>query len=167
MNIYKFTRNNSKLLVDGALGKLSRWLRIVGYDVAYDPDLVRMQIIERAVEEDRIIITGSKRTMDMSVKKKIQSVLIYGISVNIQIKQLIKNGFKIDELDISYSRCSLCNGNLIKTSDPDDLNQIPSGTKQYQFEFYKCTSCKHLYWEGSHWKRMRSMIKQSNIIDLI
>ena len=154
-------------MVDGPLGKLARWLRIIGYDTTYDSTLGRMQLVERAIDEDRIILTGSKSTHNMCEKRQIKSVQIYVTSIYQQIKQLIQADFIISEPEISQSRCSLCNGDLNKTLEAEDLDQIPFGTKQYMLEIYKCNSCKHLYWEGSHWKKIRSLINQALSTDSV
>lgn len=156
-----FKIKNTKLLVDGSLGKLARWMRMIGYNTSYYSQLVRNDIIELAIERELIIITKSQTTADMGKKQGLKCIQIIGNTVDEQIAELVNMKFEIKDPEIQYSRCSLCNGILKHANSIEDMSLIPKKSKNYYSVFYKCINCNQFYWEGSHWVKIRRTIQDA------
>ena len=138
-------------LADAMLGKLARWLRILGFDTAYDPSLTDEAVIQKAKGEGRILLTKDSRLHKNASRSGAKSVLI---------KQ-DENGGMLQEIsplltDPSLgSRCPACNALLIleDSRDPAPITARKNGPH------WRCPSCGKLYWHGTHWKGiMRTLV---------
>ncbi len=143
-----------KFLADSMLGKLTRWLRILGYDVKYLNDAEDKELMEIALKERRVLLT---RDYDLSKRAHAlgaESFCIKGVG---EIDGLfeMKEGFNIDlDVDTENSRCPKCNAKIIGVPKDKIWNRIPESTARFHNEFWICTDCGQIYWQGSHWKRI-------------
>ncbi|MEM0372355.1 MAG: Mut7-C RNAse domain-containing protein [archaeon] len=126
-----------KFLCDAMLARLGRWLRMFGYDTEIaDTKESDAELLERACAEKRVFLT-----QDKSIKGN--NVFLIRSRAHVgQLKEVVGH-FGIPVLFPEDSRCSACNGALRRLMDK-----------------YVCSSCGKLYWEGSHWIRIRKTIKE-------
>ena len=161
-----------KFVTDAMFGRLTRFLRIFGYDTVYANDLEDYfqvnpvpddKLLEYAEQNNRILITK-----DYLLNKKIRdkSILLEGEGVYNYLKQL-----KI-KLDLSYNfnmkiaRCSICNFELTGVDDKNSIkNFVEPETFKYNDDFYQCTNsnCKKIYWKGTHIENIIDQLKKKNI----
>ncbi len=143
----------TKFLVDFMLGRLCKWLRILGFDTAYFNSLNKSVIIYQSLKEGRILITRDHR---LSKKKALQIVLIDSDYYEKQIQQVIKElNLKINP-DKMFTRCCLCN-TLLETIEKEKVqDKVPPFVYQTQVNFSYCPTCQKIYWPGTHWDLMRS-----------
>jgi len=148
-----------KFLVDAMLGKLARFLRILGYDTVYANDLIDCfhvdpvpdeQLVDYAKENDRFIITK-----DFPLFKRFYGNCIYleGEGIQNYLDQLSKILNLDFEFKVEKARCSLCNSTLKRISDKSLVkDHVLLETYMHYDEFYQCKNltCKKIYWEGSH-----------------
>lgn len=155
------TNNETKmeLLVGPPLGKLARWLRILGFDTEYDASLNMQECINYCQEYNRIFITRSNEANKRAEILGIQSFVIKKTNISDQLKELSIRGIKLPKLDIGKARCSLCNGKILLCTASEVKALIPEGSKKRYQEFYRCNACNQPYWEGSHWIRIRETIE--------
>ena len=148
-----------KFLVDSMLGKLSRFLRMFGYDTVYANDLIDVfkldpvpdeKLIEYAKKSDRYIITKDyllfKRYNEKSLHLKGEGTYNY-------LNQLKKNPRLEFNFKIEQARCSKCNSELKKIEDKQQIKYLVlKETFNHYDEFFKCLNprCKKIYWKGSH-----------------
>lgn len=132
------------------LGKLARWLRMLGYDALYGRQLTDSHLIRLSVSEDRIVLTRHRE-----LAKRVpggRSVLINSTGVLEQLKELsaklqLRPHFR-------SSRCSLCNL-LLKNVGREELGgRAPPYVLATQDEFRECPGCGRIYWKGTHWNRI-------------
>jgi uncharacterized protein with PIN domain len=146
-----------KLLCDHMLGSLARWLRFMGYDTAYPEPGPDRTLIERARVEDRILLTRDKQL----AARMEGAVAVRSDDLEEQIRE-VAAVLRLQLVD-PLSRCSLCNEIL----DPLPLEEVeglvPEGVRSRHHEFWRCSSCKRVYWQGSHWDKM---IERLNQLDL-
>jgi uncharacterized protein with PIN domain len=148
-----------KFLVDSMLGKLTRFLRIFGYDTTYANDLINYfnidpvpdeLLIEYANKNNRIIIT---KDLPLYMSHKDKSIFLKGEGIYNYLYQLSKHyGLKI-EFNIKRARCSVCNSLLEKVENKSSIkNDVLQETYNNFDEFYKCSNlqCKKVYWQGTH-----------------
>ncbi len=143
-----------KFIVDAMLGRLAKWLRIMGYDTTYfhqvqDHDLVRM-----ARAEERILLT---RDRELTRRKGVTCLLIQSEKLEEQVAQLLREeGLNTDR---AYSRCALCNALLLPVSKEQVSDRVPPYVLAQHVRFKLCPQCNKVYWRGTHWQRMQQRIE--------
>ena len=151
-----------KFIVDGMLGSLARKLRIYGFDVLYNADILDEKILAIAKDEGRIILTSDKGLHSKAILNDLKSVLLSEDEEEDRIVTVLKSfGLKPD-LNPENSRCPLCNGD-IEEIDKNRLNNLPESIVKTHDRFYSCVECGKIYWMGSHWlglKRFSERVRQ-------
>ncbi|MHA1866695.1 MAG: Mut7-C RNAse domain-containing protein [Candidatus Heimdallarchaeaceae archaeon] len=150
-----------KFYVDAMFGNLSRFLRVLGYDCLLRPNTQNTNdFFYKAKEENRIIITRSKVLYYQACKREISSIFINKEGI-VNILCDLRRKIKIKLIcDPNNSRCSECNGLLVKIEKKLIRNEVNNGTFEHFEEFWKCKSCGKIYWEGSHWIDIRRKVKE-------
>lgn len=147
----------TKFILDVHLGKLARYLRFLGFDTYYRNDLDDDEIIRLSVAEKRIILTRDKGILK-------NGSVTHGYYVRNQKpgKQLqeIVDKFDLKEKIKPFSRCSCCNGRIKKVSKQSVINQLKPLTIKHFDEFFQCTKCRNIYWEGSHFEKLSKWVQQ-------
>jgi uncharacterized protein with PIN domain len=145
-----------KFIVDVNLGKLSKSLRMLGFDVLYENTYDDHTIVRISSEDRRIILTR-----DQNLLKHRSVTHGYWLRSPDPDRQLPEVLHRFDLLSqISpFTRCMTCNGNLkaVKKEDISDL--ITLKTARYYSEFYQCEHCHKIYWPGSHYQKMKRKIE--------
>jgi hypothetical protein len=147
-------------LADAMLGSVARKLRIFGFDTLYIAHAHDNEILKTGIEQGRVILTADKELFKRVVKAGARGVLVSGGSdVEDLVHILSKNGVTSVDLDGIGSRCSMCNG-LLEEKEPDQVKDgVPDKVAACHSEFYKCTTCGKVYWEGGHLRRIRALAK--------
>ena len=145
-----------QFIADAMLGRLARWLRALGYDTLYYPDIPDNDLVRIAREQNRFILTRDTRLVKIKALKD-SCVLI---SANDSFQQLIE---LIEKLQLKqfylFSRCVACNGELSEISDKSAVKDaVPEFVLLNNTMFAKCRSCGRIFWEGSHPKHFTEMI---------
>jgi len=143
-----------KLLADGMLGRLARWLRILGYDTAYDPALTDLELVRRARAEGRVLLT---RDRQLAARRGVSSLLVESEQVEAQLIQVMEALHLSAER--SFSRCPVCNTPLKEVSPQEVQDRVPPYILRTQRVFRRCPHCHRLYWRGSHWEHMNQRLK--------
>ena len=144
-----------KFIIDVNLGKLSRFLRMLGFDVLYDNRYDDHKIVRISSKDRRIILTR-----DQNLLKHGSITHGYWLRNSDPNKQLLEilNRFDLQSLISPFTRCMDCNGVLHSVQKEDIVAEIPLKTAKYYSEFYRCPSCKKIYWPGSHYQKMKKKI---------
>ena len=140
------------------LGRLAKWLRLMGYDTCYERDITDDALLLEARKEGRTILTRDTRLI-MRRAARGQALLITSNDPAMQLRQVMEH-FSLAALDIP--RCSRCNGLLIRVPDKHQLRDlVPEHVflNQGREGFFRCSSCGRIYWEGSHAAGIRSKKK--------
>lgn len=144
-----------KFVVDAMLGRLAKWLRILGHDAVYYNDSNFFRMVRAALSENRIILTRNKK---FGHHIGIKIVLINSESLKEQMKQVI-NEFKLTSVDI-LSRCIVCNVPVEKVDRELVKERVPEHALNTQDKFYRCFSCQRVYWSGSHVEEVKKMLEK-------
>jgi uncharacterized protein len=145
-----------KFISDVHLGKLAKYLRLIGFDTYYRREFNKKEIINLAKSENRIILTRDKELLKN--KKVTRGYWIRSIYPHEQLKDIIIR-FDLRKSIALFSRCMECNGLLNDVAKKDILNRLLPGTRQYYRKFKKCNNCGRIYWNGSHYLSMKRDIK--------
>jgi len=152
-----------KFIADGMLGKLTRWLRLAGHDVTYIGDLGVPAdeqddiLISRAEGEKRVLLTCDVDLHRRAKRAGLKSVFIKSNDVVGQLVEVSKRcGHKI-RIQPENSRCPMCNG-TIEFADKNEIKgKVPDSVLDAQREFWRCSSCGKIYWQGKHWETILDM----------
>lgn len=137
------------------LGRLAKWLRILGYDTLYFSSLDDNDLVRIARAEGRIVLT---RDREMLRRRGIDSLLIESDNFEEQIRQVLHDlNLKLDE---SFSRCPVCNSPLQNIDKEAVRERVPPYVFKTQERFSLCPQCDKIYWRGTHWQRMRERLKR-------
>jgi len=150
-----------KFITDGMLGKLTRWLRMLGHDVKYSPSLNDEQLIEIAKKERRILLT---RDLELYRKAAVQGINTFFVESTTEAKKLadLAKRFNIKlEFDVTVSRCPKCNTRIKAVPKERIVGRVPERTASYYNEFWECPGCEQIYWQGAHWGRIQATLKEA------
>ncbi len=143
------------------LGKLTRWLRILGYNVKYSNKLDDSQLIAIARKEDRILLTRDLELYQQAIGKGVKAFYIDGQTEGEKLAKLSKRfGVKL-EVDMTSSRCPKCNTKVKPTLKENVEGKVEKSTFSYYNEFWECPKCGQIYWQGAHWKRIRKTLEEA------
>ena len=158
----------TRLMADAMLGRLARWLRILGYDTAYERNVADNVLIERVIEEGRWLLTRDTYLVQRRVLRG-RHTLIASDDVEEQLRQLHQD-LKLD-LDLNRQRgyrCGDCNIVLMSISHAHAIPLVPPFVAQQYREFLQCPQCHRVFWPGTHWndllKRLAAM-KEADLGD--
>lgn len=145
-----------RFLADAMLGKLARWLRILGYDTAYERTIDDDELIRRLLEEGRWLLTRDRHLAQRRVLRG-RLTLLQSDHVPDQLRELASDQHLELKLGSNTAcRCADCNALLVPISKEQVLKNVPPLVAQEQDEFARCPSCGRLFWPGSHWQRLTS-----------
>ena len=136
------------------LGSLARWLRLMGYDTRYERDSGDTEILQRAILDDRILLTRDKK---LAERANTQGLYVKDRDLDDQIEQ-VRMTYDLT-FNEDLSRCTACNGELMSISKEEASRGVPEGALQSNEQFFQCRSCGKLYWKGSHWKNIRKRME--------
>ena len=135
-------------LVDEMLGRLARYLRILGYDTEYAQGVDDEAIARRAAEEGRRLVTRDRRLAPRSPG----AVLVTSPYLLDQLRS-VRAAWPTLRLAPAFVRCTLCNGELVPMRDNPGEGATPSP------HVYRCPRCGHRYWEGTHTRDIRAFLR--------
>jgi uncharacterized protein len=145
-----------KLVVDCMLGKLAKWLRILGFDTLFFSKAEDDDLIEIARRENRVLLTRDTGIVEKA--KKIKVVFIQSENWKSQVKQVL------DELNLreqikAYSRCIECNVPLKSISRKQAKNLVAPFVFERSPSFSLCPQCGRVFWPGTHHSDMNFKIE--------
>lgn len=147
----------TSFVLDVHLGKLASLLRMLGIDAVYENNFTDKEIVAISAKEKRPVLTR-----DIGLLK--HKVLQHGYWLRSQQpeEQAVEviNYFSLCTAIHPFSRCLHCNGELITVDKEEIIHLLPTQTKEVFTEFYQCTQCKKVYWKGSHFERMQSLVEK-------
>lgn len=147
-----------QFLADGMLGRSTRWLRLLGNDVEYKNDVSDDELLERAEAERRILLTRDVALYRRAVSKGIEAFIVEGRSEPEKLANVARRfGLRL-EFDSRLSRCPTCNSTLRAASREEVASMIPKSTLEGYREFWRCTGCEKVYWQGGHWRKINSVL---------
>ncbi len=147
-----------KFIADAMLGKLAKWLRILGYDTYYQTDIDDDELLRIANAEERIILTRDTLLTKRKLCRKY--LFILHDYVQDQLRQTI------DEFQLSaspFTRCLICNV-IIEGVEKSTIEiRVPAYTYKTQDRFAQCPRCKRVYWPGTHVEQALTSLSRQKI----
>ena len=140
------------------LGRLARWLRVLGYDTIYDPALDDRAIVALANAEDRVVLTRDRRLLrDLRPARQLEII---------SERPLEQLGAVIDACALEpptelFTRCLLCNTILDELPRDESRLLLPPKSRDLPGPIRRCPHCGRVYWLGSHARRMRETLDRA------
>lgn len=147
-------------ILDVHLGKLTRRLRLLGIDSDYRNDFPDAEIMQRAFADNRIILTRDRGILKH--RKVIHGYLVRSDHVDVQLGEVMQR-FQLVEDVQPWSRCMACNGVLEPVEKNAIADRLEPKTRRYYEEFRRCTNCAQIYWQGSHFKKIKTWMAESGL----
>jgi hypothetical protein len=145
-----------RFIVDVNLGRLARYLRLLGFDCHYRNDIDDAEIARISAGESRTVLTRDRALLQ-------QKIITRGYFVRAdrpleQVREVLAR------LDLyrqvrPFTRCTRCNGVLEAVDKGDVLDRLEPKTRRYYDEFRRCTACGQIYWKGSHFERAGRLVE--------
>ena len=145
-----------KFLLTRELGRLSRWLRILGFDSVYFNQDNASTLIIQALRDNRIIITRNTRLPKSS---GIKIILIKAEKIKEQVQKVLKTLQITPASDMMFSRCIICNVELVSIDKEKIKDSVPEYVFKTQTDFITCPKCERIYWRGTHWGNVQNTLK--------
>ena len=144
-----------KFIVDHNVGKLARWLRLMGYDARFFRGDEDAELVALALNEGRIIVTRDSRIMQrrLVTRGRLKALLIGSDQPHEQIRQLI-DSLHLDWRFSPFSLCLECNQPLVERKKAELKELVPPYVFKTQEQFRQCPACQRIYWRGTHWRAM-------------
>lgn len=153
-------------LLDGMLGKLARWLRMIGYEAIYMNDSADHDLLSIAKGKSMILLTSDEELYRTATARGIDSFLVKGRTEAERLAGLAKR-YRLDlKIDTAISKCPVCGWALKEASKADVEGSVPPTTFKIYRSFWVCTNpgCAKVYWQGSHWKRIEQTLESAREI---
>jgi uncharacterized protein with PIN domain len=146
-----------KFILTKELGRLAKWLRILGYDSIYFKQDNPSSLIIQSLRDGRIIITRNSR---LSKPLGIKSVLIEAETIKEQMSEVLEKLNLKPDANLMFTRCTICNIELADIDKEKIKDKVPEYVFNTQEDFVICPSCNRIYWLGTHWGNVQTTLKE-------
>jgi uncharacterized protein with PIN domain len=146
-----------RFVLDVHLGKLARYLRLMGFDTKYRNDYSDHDLVSSSVEERRVILTRDRGVLKHSAVT--HGYWLRSTATREQLREVVR------ALDLRarvrpFTRCLECNGCLCSVDKTAIIDRIPAGIAREYDKFSQCDTCARVYWRGSHYDRLSSLLRE-------
>ncbi|MDR5803789.1 Mut7-C RNAse domain-containing protein [Caballeronia sp. LZ001] len=146
---------NLRFIADAHLGGLAQLLRLAGFDTRYDNNFADDEIERLAHDEARIVLTRDRELLKR--KNLLHGCYVRALHADEQWREVA------ERLDLAphvraFRLCLMCNAPLRRAAASEIDDRVPDGVRERHTRFVTCDVCRRVFWEGSHWKRMRERI---------
>ena len=144
----------TRFAADVHLGRLARYLRLAGFDTAYRTSWEDRELVDTAVAEQRILLTRDRGILMRAVVT--HGHLVRETRPRAQLREVL------DRLDLwggveLFTRCSVCNARVEPVRKEEVRSQLPPRTAERYDEFWRCTGCGRVYWQGAHFRSLSAL----------
>jgi uncharacterized protein with PIN domain len=155
-----------KFLADGMMGKLARWLRMLGQDVIYSVKFNDSELLELAKKEERVLLTKDFELYKRAIIRGLDAYYVEGKSKSEHLAEVAKRYSLLLTIDMDKSHCPICNTKLTATPKEKLQGELEKNTFTYYDKFWKCPNCRQIYWKGAHWKQINNTLTQARQLRL-
>jgi uncharacterized protein len=147
----------TSFLADAMLGRLARWLRVVGADTIQLPtDAPDVALVARARADERVLLTRDRHLL-----RELRPHRELAIQSDVPLEQLreVVRAFALRRPAELLTRCLLCNIPLVEMTPAEILQQVPPRSRELPGPMRRCPTCGRAYWRGSHVRRMEAALE--------
>lgn len=149
---------DTRFVLDVHLGRLARFLRLLGFDTDYVSHRDDAELVEIARRGGRILLTRDRELLKYDA-------LTHGIFVRAtdpeeQLLEVVAR-LHLSSSSRPFTRCMACNGELADVAKEAVLERLPEAVRREQDEFKACPDCNRVYWRGSHFRRLEQLVHRA------
>ena len=152
--------NEIRFTAEMTLGKLAKWLRMLGFDTVYAANVTGEKLVYFA--RGRILLTRTKRVWDMKIDK--ERIFIISNHPFEQLREVVLALGIVKEDIRLFSRCILCNASIRRVDKNAVRGKVPDYIWETKDTFHTCGQCRRIYWSGSHIQRSRDILERLGIV---
>jgi uncharacterized protein with PIN domain len=147
------------LFCDAGLGGLARWLRASGCDARWVQEITDAELVNQALQLGATIITTDSFLLDRRpiARGEVRAIWVPPALTKFEQLRLVRAELHLPEID---SHCMRCGGELRRVDKNAVRDLIPPKTYLWVNEYYQCSRCGQLFWEGTHWQRVTARLQQ-------
>jgi hypothetical protein len=149
-----------KFILTRELGRLAKWLRILGFDTAYFNQDNTGALVIQALRENRIIITRNQKLANAA---RVKLLLVKAEKLKEQLPEILKGLNLTPNSDMMFSRCIICNVELTRIEKEEVKGKVPEYVFETQSDFIRCPHCQRIYWSGTHWGNVSDILKEIKV----
>ncbi|OGO08089.1 MAG: hypothetical protein A2Y61_01670 [Chloroflexi bacterium RBG_13_60_13] len=148
-------------IVDSNAGRLAKWLRMMGYDTLFFSDIDDGHLVDIALREGRVVLTRDTQIARRRpvANGQLKVILTKSDDPKEQLHQVVSE-LKLDCSSRQFTRCLECNRNLAPRSRDEVADIVPPYVFRTQHQYMQCPSCLRVYWQGTHWQRMKKALEK-------
>jgi uncharacterized protein with PIN domain len=143
------------------LGKLTRWLRMLGQDVIYSTQLSDNELLDLAKAECMVLLTKDFELYKRAIGRGLEAFYVEGKVESSRLAEIAKRYCVPLEIDMDNSHCPICNTKLQTVPKEQLKDELEPNTYTYYDKFWKCPNCGQIYWQGAHWKQITKTLTQA------
>jgi uncharacterized protein with PIN domain/sulfur carrier protein ThiS len=144
-----------RFVADAHLGGLARMLRMLGFDTVFRNDLHDGEIRDIALREGRIVLSRDRELL--KCRTVTHGCFVHALKPQDQLREVVER-LQLQGSSRPFTLCLHCNWPLTPVEKDQVLDRVPENAARYYDRFCTCTQCQRVFWEGSHWKRMRALL---------
>jgi uncharacterized protein len=145
-----------RFVVDGHLGRLAAYLRMLGFDTWYRNHADDDELARRSADEDRILLTRDRGLLKRGIV--VRGAFVRSDRPREQLSEIGRR-FDLGPRARPFSRCIRCNGRLVDAGREDVAGRVPPYTFRVHDTYGICPDCGAIYWKGTHHERMSRLIE--------
>ena len=146
---------NPRFVADCHLGRLAKYMRLLGFDTVYENDLDDTTIAKISMNDTRIILTKDRGLLKR--KSVMHGYYVREVNPKNQVAEVIKR-FDLRNMTNPFTRCLKCNGTISRIKKEIEIERLLENIKTSYREFFICNECDQIYWKGSHYEKMLNLI---------
>jgi len=144
-----------KFVLDTNLGRLARYLRLLGFDCLYENDFEDAVVAKISSEQQRTLLTRDRALLQRRIIT--HGYFVRAVRPRLQVPEVLSR-FDLYRLVAPFSRCIRCNGTLQDVDKATVEDRLEPKTRKYFDTFRICTGCGQIYWQGSHYERSMRLV---------
>lgn len=150
-----------RFIADQNVGKLAKWLRMMGYDTTIFQGEDDSRLVRIAMDEDRVILTRDTHIIRRRVAKNglLKVIQIESDEPGAQVREVVR-ALKLEYPSHAFTLCLECNQPLQARSKQNVKDRVPPYVFQTQSHYVECPACHRIYWRGTHWAAMTKKLEK-------
>lgn len=145
-----------RFFADAHLGRLARYLRLLGFDTAYERDCDDAHLARTAAAEARIVLTRDSGLLKRNVVT--HGLFLRATQPRAQLLEVVSRLQLVSRIN-PFTRCLVCNGVLTAVPKDEVAAKVPEHAWHSHEQFMHCSQCARVYWAGTHHERLRRLVE--------
>jgi len=142
-------------ILDSNLGRLARYLRLLGLDCLYRNDYGDAEIARISGEQQRTVLTRDRTLLQRRIIT--HGYFVRALQPHVQVREVLAR-FDLYRQVAPFTRCTRCNGELVDVAKQAISDRLEPKTRKYYDNFRICSGCGQIFWQGSHHSRMQGLV---------